>query len=48
MERIAPFSVPEFLEPFQRSYRIQSIEKRRFEENHDLMLDQVNKTLAKK
>ena len=36
------------MEPFQCSYRIQSIEKEDLKKIVDLMFDQVNKTLAKK
>ena len=48
MERIAPFSRPEFLNRFNAVIEFNQLSKDDLKKIVDLMLDQVNKTLAKK
>ena len=48
MERIAPFFRPEFLNRFNAVIEFNQLEKEDLKKIVDLMLDQVNKTLAKK
>ena len=48
MERIAPFFRPEFLNRFNAVIEFNQLKKEDLKQIVDLMLDQVNKTLAKK
>ena len=48
MERIAPFFCPEFLNRFNAVIEFNQLSKEDLKKIVDLMLDQVNKTLAKK
>ena len=48
MERIAPFFRPEFLNRFNAVIEFNQLSKEDLKKIVDLMLDQVNKTLAKK
>ena len=48
MERIAPFFRPEFLNRFNAVIEFNQLKKKDLKQIVDLMLDQVNKTLAKK
>ena len=48
MERIAPFFRPEFLNRFNAVIEFKQLKKEDLKKIVDLMLDQVNKTLAKK
>lgn len=48
MERIAPFFRPEFLNRFNAVIEFNQLSKENLKKIVDLMLDQVNKTLAKK
>ncbi len=48
MERIAPFFRPEFLNRFNAVIELNQLSKEDLKKIVDLMLDQVNKTLAKK
>ena len=48
MERIAPFFRPEFLNRFNAVIEFNQLKKEDLKKIVDLMLDQVNKTLAKK
>lgn len=48
MERIAPFFLPEFLNRFNAVIEFNQLSKEDLKKIVDLMLDQVNKTLAKK
>lgn len=48
MERIAPFFRPEFLNRFNAVIKFNQLSKEDLKKIVDLMLDQVNKTLAKK
>ena len=48
MDRIAPFFRPEFLNRFNAVIEFNQLKKEYLKKSVDLMLDQVNKTLAKK